>query len=64
MKLMQRDYFTISKLEIELKQLEEATVPNRPRKYKGNRKMVEAVIVIFLPPIMHLLSSVKSSNEI
>ncbi|KRT85998.1 hypothetical protein AMK59_335, partial [Oryctes borbonicus] len=30
MKLMQRDYFTINKLEIELKQLEEAAVPNRP----------------------------------
>lgn len=32
MKLLQRDYFSISKLEIELKQLEDAAVPNRPRK--------------------------------
>ncbi|XP_022919928.1 uncharacterized protein [Onthophagus taurus] len=32
MKLMQKDYLTISKLEVELKQLEEASVPNRPPK--------------------------------
>lgn len=32
MKLMQHNYLTISKLEVELRQLEEATVPSRPRK--------------------------------
>lgn len=30
---MQHNYLTIKKLEIELKQLEEAVVPERPRKF-------------------------------
>ncbi|KAF5300495.1 hypothetical protein FQA39_LY02294 [Lamprigera yunnana] len=33
MKLMQHNYQNISKLEVELRQLEEAIVPTRPRKY-------------------------------
>lgn len=32
MKLMQHNYLTIKKLEVELKQLQEALVPERPRK--------------------------------
>ncbi|GJQ73777.1 hypothetical protein Trydic_g18717 [Trypoxylus dichotomus] len=55
MKLMQRDYFTISKLEIELKQLEEAAVPNRP--LSADENSIGNVVLLSKEKVLELIES-------
>lgn len=55
MKLMQRDYFSISKLEIELKQLEEAAVPNRP--LSADENSIGNVVLLSKEKVLELIES-------
>ncbi|KAK9737374.1 hypothetical protein QE152_g10798 [Popillia japonica] len=55
MKLLQRDYFSISKLEIELKQLEDAAVPNRPLSVDENS--IGNVVLLSKEKVLELIES-------